>query len=410
VKGTSIAKLLGVIVAVAILGFFTYKPIVSHINLGLDLQGGLHVVMEAKEKPGQAITTDTIKKTIAVLRNRVDGLGVKEPIVQAQGTKRVIVELAGIKDPEAAARILPQTAQLSFVDESGKVIVTGANLKDAKANIAETGQPEVNLEFDKEGAKMFAEGTAANVGKTISINLDKEVISAPRVDEAISGGQARISGGFADQKEAEKLAVLLRSGAIPVELHTVEKRTVGPSLGSDSLNKSLHAGIIGLIMILIFMIGFYYVPGIVAAISLALYSIIVLGIMALLGTTLTLPGIAAFLLSIGMAVDANVLIFERLKEELRWGRSLEYAVDSAFTRAWPSIRDSNLSTVISSIVLIMFGRTFGAQPVMGFAVNLVLGVIVSMFTAVVVTRTLMSLVFRGSNIEAIRENRLLLDY
>ncbi|MGE5454187.1 MAG: preprotein translocase subunit SecD, partial [Methylocystaceae bacterium] len=284
-RGQSMVKLLAVVIGIALLVTLAFEPIKKNINLGLDLQGGLHVVMEAKEKPGQKISDDTLKKTVAVMRNRIDAMGVKEPTIQTQGNNRVIIELAGVKDPEAAAATIGQTAQLKFVDEKGNVVVSGDNLKDATASIGQDGQPVVDIEFDKAGAEKFAQGTAANVGKQIAIMLDEKVVSAPRVDEAISGGKAMIHGGFTEIKEAENLAIQLRSGALPVDLVQAEKRTVGPTLGSDSLNKSIHAGIIGLIMIFIFMLGFYRLPGVVADVSLVFYSVLVLGITALIGQT-----------------------------------------------------------------------------------------------------------------------------
>lgn len=384
-RGPSIAKLTAVIVGIALLIGLAGKPIVKNINLGLDLQGGLHVVMEAREKEGQPISRETINKTVAVMRNRVDAMGLREPIVQPQGNNRVIIELAGVKDPEEAARILGKTAQLSFVGPDGKTIVTGADLKDAKASIGQDNQPEVDLEFNSKGAKKFAEATEKFVGQPIAIKLDNEIISAPRVDEPIPSGKAMIHGGFKDLKDAENLAIQLRSGALPVDLVQIEKRTVGPTLGSDSLHKSIKAGIIGLIMIFIFMIGYYRLPGIVADISLLFYGIIVLGIMALLHQTLTLPGIAGFLLSIGMAVDANIIIYERLKEELRNGKTLHAAIDSGFKRAFVAIFDANVTTLIAALVLLWFG----SGTIKGFAITLAIGIICSMFTAITFTHWLL---------------------
>jgi len=380
---TGLVKFILVSIAVLVAAGFAYRPIIEHINLGLDLRGGVHVVMEAKEKPGQKITEDTIKKAIGVLRKRVDGLGVKEPIIQGQGDRRVILELAGVKDPEEAVRTIGKTAELQFVDENHKVLVTGENLKDAKATLdPQTNEPKVALTFDKKGAELFRDATAANVGKTIAIVLDNRVISAPVVRDTIPDGNAEISGGFESAKEAEDLAVLLRSGALPVTLELAEKRTVGPILGSDSLAKSVKAGVIGLLMILIFMVGYYRLPGVVADVSLVLYSLVVLGIMTLGKFTLTLPGIAGFILSIGMAVDANIIIYERLKDELRSGKTLLAAVDAGFKRAFWTIFDSNLTTLIAALVLMYFG----IGPIKGFAVTLTIGILTSMFTAILFTR------------------------
>ncbi|HHV76883.1 MAG TPA: protein translocase subunit SecD [Syntrophothermus lipocalidus] len=373
------------LIAVGIVAYVAYQPIIHNLNLGLDLRGGVHVVMEAKERPGQKITDDTLKKTVGVLRNRVDRLGVKEPVIQTQGDRRVIIELAGVKDPNEAIRVIGKTAELQFIDENGKVWVTGRNLKDAKAGIDQEGQPKVDLTFDKEGAELFRKATKENLGKRIAIVLDKEIISQPVVRNEIPSGQAEISGGFESAKDAENLAVLLRSGALPVTLEMAQKWTVGPTLGSDSLAKSIKAGIIGLLAILIFMIGYYRLPGFLADISLVVYSMLVLGVMALGKFTLTLPGIAGFLLSIGMAVDANIIIYERLKDELRAGKTLLAAVDAGFKRAFWTIFDSNLTTLIAAVILMYFG----IGPIKGFAVTLAIGIVTSMFTAVVFTRWLL---------------------
>ncbi|HWQ74663.1 MAG TPA: protein translocase subunit SecD [Syntrophomonas sp.] len=381
-KNTSMAIIGAVIVALAFLAYFTYQPIVNNIRLGLDLQGGLHVVLQAQEKEGKTITADTIQKSIGVLEERVNSMGVSEPSIYPQGNDRIVIELAGVDDPEAAVDIIKNTAQLEFQDESGKVLVTGENLKDAQAKLASSGQSaSVSLEFDKTGAKLFAEATAANVGKPIAIVLDGKTISAPNVNEAIPDGQAEISGNFT-AKEAQDLAVLLRSGALPVSFSIMEKRSVGPSLGSDSLDKSIKASLVGLLAILLFMLGYYRLPGLVADISMVLYTVLVLGTMTLLGVVLTLPGIAAFILSIGMAVDANIIIYEHIKEELRLGKTIKAAIESGFARAFWTIFDSNLTTLIAAAVLIWFGT----GTIKGFAVTLSIGIIGSMLVALTFTR------------------------
>lgn len=380
---TSLIKLIGVVILVALLAIFSYEPIKSHVNLGLDLRGGLHVVMEAQEENGQKVTEETIQKSITILRNRVDQLNVKEPLIQGQGTNRVVLQLPGVQDPEKAADIIGRTAKLEFKDEKGNVIVTGANLKDAKGQLdPATNEAQVHLEFDKVGAEKFKVGTQANYKKLIGIYLDGKLQSAPRVDAVIQDGNAIISGSYKNLAEAQQDAILLKSGALPVKLTIVEKRTVGPILGSDSLTKSIRAGIIGLLMILIFMVGFYRVPGLVADLSLVMYSIIVMGAMALIGATLTLPGIAGFILSIGMAVDANIIIYERVKDELRHGKTLQAAIEAGFDRAFWTIFDSNLTTLIAAMVLMYFGT----GPIKGFAVTLSIGILASMFTAITFTR------------------------
>lgn len=382
-RGTGWIKLLLGLAAVLVLAAFSYKPLVEKVNLGLDLKGGVHVIFEAEEKEGEPITQDTLERAVAVMRNRVDAWGVKEPVIQTQGSTRIVVELAGVSDPEQAVRDIGKTAELKFIDEEGRVLVTGKNLKDARAGIDQaSGEPKVDLTFDKKGAELFAQATAANVGKQIAIVLDDQVISAPRVNEAIPSGEAMISGGFKDAREAETLAVQLRSGALPVTLKVAEKRTVGATLGSDSLERSVKAGFIGLLMILIFMAGYYRLPGIVADFSLVLYSVILLAVMVLLQATLTLPGIAGFILSTGMAVDYNIIIYERLKDELRAGKTLLAAIDAGFRRAFWTIFDCNLTTMVAALVLMYFGT----GPIKGFAVTLAIGIVTSMFTAITFTR------------------------
>ena len=323
------------------------------------------------------------------MRNRVDQLGVTEPIIQGEGNSRVIVELPGVQDPEAAASFIGQTAELEFKDENGNVILSGENLKEAKAELdPQSGEPQVSLEFDKVGAQKFKDFSAANIGKPMGIYLDNKMFSNPTIKEVIPNGMARISGGFESLKDAENTAVLLRSGALPVSLSIEEKRTVGPILGSDSLNKSIKAGVIGLIMIVIFMIGYYRVPGLVAALSLVLYSCIVLWVMVGLKATLTLPGIAGFILSIGMAVDANIIIYERLKDELRHGKTLKAAIEAGFSRAFWTIFDANITTLIAALVLMFFGT----GPIKGFAVTLSIGILASMFTAISFTRWVLKVV------------------
>ncbi len=384
-KNSSIAIISAIIVALAFLVYFTYQPIKENLKLGLDLQGGLHVVLQAEEKPGQEISADTIQKAIGVLEKRVNAFGVSEPIIYPQGNNRIVIELAGVEDPEKAVDIIKNTAQLEFWDQTGKVLVTGENLKDAQAQVESGGQgATVSLEFDKKGTKLFAEATAANVGKPIAIVLDGKVISAPNVDEPIPGGQAQIRGNFT-AKEAQDLAVLLRSGALPVSFSIMEKRTVGPTLGSDSLDMSVKAALAGLLAILIFMLGYYRLPGFIADVSMVLYSVLVLGTMAMLGSVLTLPGIAGFILSIGMAVDANIIIYEHIKEELRFGKTIKAAIEAGFARAFWTIFDSNLTTLISAVVLIWFGT----GPIKGFAVTLSIGIIATMLVALTFTRYLL---------------------
>lgn len=387
-KEPSIAAVAAIIIAILLLGYFAAEPIAKSINLGLDLRGGLRVVLEAQETEGKAVTEDTINKALGILRTRVDSLGVKETTLYPQGDNRVVIEIAGEDDPEAAVDILKNVAQLEFQDETGKVWVTGENLKNAEARMdrSGTGNAEVLLEFDKTGARLFADATLANVGKPLLIVIDDEVISAPNVNEPINDGSAVISGHFTAE-EANNLAVQLRSGALPVSFSVMEKRSVGPTLGADSLDKSLKAGIIGLIAVLLFMLGYYRLTGLIADLSLVIYLVLVLGVMSILGAVLTLPGIAGLALSIGMAVDANVVTYERIKEELRFGKTLGAAIEAGFKRAFWAIFDSNLTTLIAAGVLMYFGT----GPIKGFAVTLSIGIIASVFLVLTFTRYMLIL-------------------
>ncbi|HCF50327.1 MAG TPA: protein translocase subunit SecD [Syntrophomonas sp.] len=386
-RNLSIAISAVIVIALGLAVFFLQKPLVNNLDLGLDLRGGLRVVLQAQEKPGEPITDDTIQKAVGIIRDRVDSLGVRETSLYPQGKDRVVIEIAGEDDPEAAVDILKNVAQLEFQDEQGNVLVSGKNLTDAQARVnPNTQEAYVELKFDKEGADLFAQATTANVGKPLVIVLDGKPISAPIVNQAITDGNAIIEGNF-DAKEAQDLAVLLRSGALPVSFNVLEKRSIGPSLGADSLEKSLKAGMIGILAVFLFMLGYYRLPGLIADISIVLYGLLVLGSMVLLNAVLTLPGIAAFVLSIGMAVDANIIIYERIKEEIRWGKTLQAAIDAGFKRAFWTIFDSNLTTLMVTVVLMYFGT----GSVKGFAVTLSIGLIINMFTALTFTRYLLGL-------------------
>ncbi|MGI6065419.1 MAG: protein translocase subunit SecD [Bacillota bacterium] len=397
-RGSGI-KLLLIVILIAAAVFFSIDPIKNRTNLGLDLQGGAHVVLQAIPNKGEKITDSDMVKLTAVMRNRVDEFGVSEPIIQPAGNDRLIVELAGVDNPDEAIEILGRTAQLEFRDPAGQVVVTGADLKDAQARIdSVSGQAEISLEFTSEGAKKFGAATARLVGQPISIVLDGTVIQSPNVEEPIMNGQARITGGFTFEEAAEN-AALLRGGALPVNVEIMEKRTVGPTLGKDSLDKSFLAGICGIIAVLIFMIAYYRLPGVIANVSLVFYILLVLWVHNLLNVTFTLPGIAGFLLSIGMAVDANVIIFERIKEELRKKKSLHAAIDAGFKRAFVAIFDSNVTTLIAAGVLFYFG----AGSIKGFAVTLSIGILSSMFTAITLTRLLIKWV---ADINAFKNHKL----
>lgn len=374
------------IVALAIVGGFCMyiRPLASSVKQGLDLQGGTHVVLQAVDTPQLKVNDDALDRATHIIERRVNALGLTEPVVQRQGRDRIIVELPGVKDPEKAINMLGKTAMLEFKDPNNKTVLTGMDLKDAKAVVGNGNQPLVSMEFSDEGGQKFADVTARNVGKRIAITLDGEVLTAPVVQEAITGGRAQITGNRS-MEEAQHLAILLRSGSLPVKLEIIENRTVGPTLGQDSKEASQKAFLIGVAGVFVFMILFYRLSGIVADIALLLYTMLLLLVMRYLNATLTLPGMAGIILSIGMAVDANVLIFERFKEEIRAGKTLRKAMDNGFGRALVTILDSNITTLMACAVLFYLGT----GPIKGFAVTLSIGVILSMFSAVTVTKFLL---------------------
>ncbi len=498
------------------------------IKQGLDLQGGVQVLLEADLEPGQDLEPGALDVAASIIENRVNALGVVEPLVQTQGNRRVIVELPGVGDPDQAIATIKETGLLEFVDagdyflpvgsivqttypllesegaqtqfvapqptepvspegtatatetptsgleiepptsvitpteqataeptpttpaESEPVaggptitdrvfatILTGADLKTAAVQRdQQTGQFMIAFELTEKGGEIFADFTGRNVGKYAAIVLDKEVISSPVIRSQIPDGRGVIEGDFT-LEEAQQLVVQLRYGSLPVPLRVETTRAIGPTLGQDSVQRSIRAGAVGLIIVLLFMLIYYRLPGLLADLALILYGLLnlavymvgwpilllisllmvvsylldrrdiwplllgsillvvtfALAVSGFTGVTVTLPAVTGFILSTGMAVDANILVFERMKEELRAGRSLDSAMEAGFSRAWTSIRDSNISTLITCVILFYFGSTFGAGAVRGFAITLALGVIINMFTAITVTRTFMRLVF-----------------
>jgi len=357
------------------------------IRWGLDLQGGVQVVLEAQDVQGVQVTESLIDRAQAVIERRVNGLGVAEPVIQRQGDRRIIVELPGVHDHEQAIQVIGKTALLEFKDPAGNTVFTGSELRSATLTTDEYGRPAVSIELSREGAARFAELTARYLHTSpLPIVLDGEVLVAPVPQSVINDGRAVITGNFT-LEEARNLAILLQSGALPVPLEVMEVRNVGPVLGRESVQKSLVAGIVGVALIAAYMVLYYRLPGGVADVALALYVVVLLGLLVGLRATLTLPGLAGFVLSLGMAVDANVIIFERVREELRAGKRLRTAMDAGWKRAFVAIFDANVTTLISAVILMYFGT----GPVRGFAVTLSLGILVSMFTAVVVTRTLLAL-------------------
>src|SRR5215213_5528125 len=376
-------------------------------TLGLDLQGGTHLVLQAdmSKAPGQEVN-EVLKGVIKVLERRVNAYGVAEPVIQSQGSDRVIVELPGVKDIEEAKKLIGQTAQLDFREYDQATnqwkVATATGLDGQEKELTgkyfrpnaqvvfeqRSNQPQVAFEFDDEGAHLFEQITRRLIGKQLGIFLDGQPISAPTVQAVISRNGV-ITG--VRLQEARTLAIQMNAGAVPVPIRIVEERTVDATLGSDSVRKSVIAGEIALLVVALFMIMYYRLPGLMATLALGVYTLVTLAIFMLIPVTLTLAGIAGFILSIGMAVDANILIFERMREELRWGKSIGAAVRAGFDRAWTSIRDSNSSTLITCGLLYWFGQNFGASLITGFAVTLALGVLVSLFSAIFVTRGLMTM-------------------
>lgn len=421
------------LIILAVVGVSVYLIMKLPITLGLDLQGGTRLVYEGQETEKTKVTEDAMAGVVAVIRNRIDALGVTEPIIQRKGKGQVIVELPGVKDPERAIRIIGDTALLEFVEaewspgdvrtispeklkefygpgarleiykevKDGRVeserpiilkktVLTGGDLKGAWPGLDQYGNPVVDIEFNAKGAQIFSEVTSHSVGKPIAILLDKRIISAPNVREPIPSGRAQISGNFTPE-EVQDLVIKLKAGALPIPVKLIETRVVGPSLGKDSIDKSKVAGIIGFVLIIAFMVLYYRLPGFLADIALVIYITIVLAGLALLHATLTLPGIAGFLLSIGMAVDANVIIFERLKEELRAGKTVKAAFDTSFQRAFSAIFDSNITTIIAAVTLFFVGT----GTIRGFAVTLTVGILASMFTALTLTHMMMNMLVDG---------------
>jgi preprotein translocase subunit SecD len=382
-------------------------------RLGLDLQGGTQLVLLADlGKVDDGDRTNAMKGVVQVVERRVNAYGVAEPLIQIQGNDRVIVELPGVRDIEEAKRLIGQTAQLDFreLDSSGTAtwkIATASGLdgqdkeltgKYFKPNAQvvfdqRTNRPQVAFEFDDEGARLFEQITSRILGRPLGIFLDGQLISAPTVQAVISRNGV-ISG--LDLSEAKTLSIQMNAGALPVPISIEQERSVDATLGADSVRRSIVAGEIALVVVALFMIMYYRLPGLLATGALLVYTLITLAIFKLIPVTLTLAGIAGFILSIGMAVDANILIFERMREEIRWGRSLGGAIEAGFDRAWSSIRDSNVSTLITCGLLYWFGSNFGASLVMGFAFTLAIGVVVSMFSAIVVTRSLLRTVIGQS--------------
>lgn len=391
---------------------------------GLDLQGGLQVLLAPDLPAGQVLPDGALQASQQIVENRVNALGLTEPLVQTRGSRNIIVELPGIADPEQAVDTIRGTALLEFIESSINLlpgtpvtttyglsaeeataalaltttqvystVMTGADLKDAyPTSDQQTGEWGVSFELQSTASDMFAQYTTNHLNRPLCIVLDKVVISCPTIRSAIPDGKGSISGNFT-YEEANKLAIQLRYGALPVPLKIESYKAVGPTLGQTSVERSIRAGVIGLVIVFLFMIIYYRLNGVAAALALALYVLLNLLLYKLVPITMTLPGIAGFLLSAGMAVDANILVFERMKEELRRGRSLGNAAEAGFSRAWTSVRDSNLATLLTCVILFVFGNAFAASLVKGFAITLALGTVINLFTAIAVTRTFVRVAF-----------------
>ncbi len=444
-----IAVLVLAAIWVVVAGTIPNTSINFTVHEGLDLQGGLQALLEADVPDCNAVQATEMTAAKNIVNQRVNGLGVAEPLVQQQGTCRIVVELPGVSDPEQAVTYLKQTALLEFVpmgnapvapgttivtdckdpsrvdcgvptDASAPytgtvsttvvtstntvsattgatttvpvyhTLMTGAGLSTAApARNATSGEYIIDFTLSSGGSKIFGDYTTSHIGESLAIVLDKQVLSTPTIEAAITN-QGTISGKF-DEASATELAQQLQYGSLPIPLKIARYQSIGPTLGQDSVRRSLLAGIIGLSTVVLFMVLYYRLPGGVASLALLFYAVLTFALYKMIPVTLTLPGIAGFVLSVGVAVDANILIFERMKEELRGGKTLINAVEAGFRRAWPSIRDSNISTLITCAILYWFGNTFGASIVKGFALTLALGVAVSLFTAITVTRSILHL-------------------
>ena len=394
----AIVSLVVILVVVALAGYVALfgigkgtfihyvKPWGEAISLGLDLRGGVYTVYQA-EDDGSEDFDSKMNSTVNILTSRLTRQGFTEATVTRQGNDRIRVEIPNVTDPNEILRIIGSPAQLYFKDEDGNVIIEGAMVKNAQAAQDENGRPCVSFELNDEGAKLFAEGTAANLGKTISIELDGEVISAPTVNSVISGGQGQITSSSFTAEEAKTLANLILSGALPLNLSQLEVSAISATLGDTALDRALMAGIIGVALVMLFMLIRYRLCGLVADIALTIYIKIVVLLLALTGAQLTLPGVAGIILGIGMAVDANVVIFERIREELAVGRPLPSSVKKGFSNALSAIIDANITTIIAAVVL----YAFGTGSIRGFALTLGISVATSMFTAVFVTHKLLDI-------------------
>lgn len=421
---------LGIILFVIIGSCFLAFPLNKKINLGLDLRGGMHLVMRVDDsKLSEESKKDAVERAVEVIRNRIDEFGVKEPVIQRQGLNEIVVQLPGVTERGRAIDLIGKTALLEFklvnsdpeiirqalsgqvpeglelkTLEDEKVLVykdavlTGDTLVNATVRFDEThfNEPVVGIKFNAKGSEEFAKITTNNVGKRLAIVLDGKVKSAPRINEAIPSGEAVITGRFSPA-EANDLAIVLRVGALPAPIYVEEERTVGPLLGQDSIKAGVNAAVVGTGLVLVFMAIYYLFAGLVADIALVLNLLIILAGLSLFKSTLTLPGIAGIVLTLGMAVDANVLVYERIREELRLGRNLALAISNGYHKALSAIVDSNVTTIVAALFLFKFGT----GPIRGFAVTLILGLLASMYTAVIVTHTIFDFLLKNNMLKGL---------
>ena len=384
------------IIILAIIAFAAFLYFQHGINLGLDLQGGAHIVLQAQPTEEREINDTVMTGIQSVIERRVNSLGLSEPLIQRQGSDRIIVELPAVDSPNEAINTIGRTAMLTFQNSAGEVLMTGEAVQDARADHDQYGRPVIAFTLTDEGSNEFANITRQYIGEKIGIYLDDEQLTNPTV-QAVIEERGQITG-YETIQAAEEDAILIREGALPVPVDVIETRTVGPTLGEISIQKSIRAGLLGLLLVAIYMVFYYRFPGVLAAAILAIYGLILMGTMAGLQATLTLPGIAGLILSIGMAVDANIIIFERIKDELKSGKTLRAAIDAGFKRAYTTIIDANVTTIMTALIL----AYFTSGTVRGFAVTLGIGIIVSMFTAFFVTRNVID-IFAGSKL--LRENK-----
>ena len=397
-KAVSVAQLCVILILIVLAGFVALngfgkgtmvqymKPWGEAISLGLDLRGGVYTVYQA-QSDGVEDFDGKMDTTVNILTGRLTRQGFTEATVTRQGSDRIRIEIPDVKDPNEILTIIGTPAHLVFKDNAGNVVMEGQEVKEAYISQDDTGTPCVAFKLSDVGTKQFAEATAANLNKTISIELDGEVISAPTVNSVIAGGSGIIQSPGMTVEEASNLAMLIQSGALPLDIHQLEVSAISATLGVEALDKAILAAVIGVILVMLFMIARYRLCGVIADIALTIYILLVIFLLAVTGAQLTLPGVAGIILGIGMAVDANVIIFERIREELNAGRPLFSSVKKGFSNALSAIMDSNVTTIIAALVLLWFGT----GSIKGFAITLAISVITSMFTAVVVTHGLLNI-------------------